>query len=461
MSVNLQTDQGPLLGDPRMVNPLRYLIDPLYKAPDANSSDWRLTLEPSQEPSDIAKLEARVTDVVKKMHTMEGIEGLHDLATIQGDHEFLYCQRKIIAETLLCVASDIDKILLRRAGILVDIQNNNRGEAFGEFVNTIKHARLVLNNLIDIFLKYAEKRKGGHIAKTVRQNLNHDALQLFYSTANAAIAIADYPDRLNSKRLSEFDIFSELALFKNFLKANAKLIEGTGELATCDVKEVLCPAVACNAERFKYSAEFREGHDESVYSRPGTITCVVSPDAKNIFVDPDLIRLIIYNLLKNPMKMAQEEDEKIAVVVNIEKSGDCIAIFVRDTGTGISYDEQRDYHTQSALTKMEQGAELTILEQLLVDEVWRDKVTPLAMNRELFKRGESHTGGTGVGLDLVKKSMDMHQGAVRIYDHPKYGTGVQLLIPDTASTDRLERTCILEKTVLEEHQRHLPVQLVA
>ena len=293
-----------------------------------------------------------------------------------------------------------------------------------------------------------------------------------------------YAKFLSAKKkafIERMDVFRDLLL--QIYSANLAFVNDEQNFSDVNLKDCLDVGLKRNAMRFGYDVEYVDENFDGEFEQ-GKIYVVNGEQV--IFGDESRLGVMFYNLTKNPLKIAQilaidpararaKEDPdfemprmledlpaeyKISVVISTERvSDDCLALFIRDTGVGISYDEMRDEYTRVALEKTEAGDELNGLEQLLLSEAWRSRVTPCALNRQLLHRGESFKGGTGVGLDLVRNIVDAHQGHVEIYDHPKYGAGVRILLADGKVTDPVERMRVTKaasmKTLIDEAERIL------
>ncbi|HBB02355.1 MAG: hypothetical protein US89_C0010G0023 [Candidatus Peregrinibacteria bacterium GW2011_GWF2_38_29] len=249
-------------------------------------------------------------------------------------------------------------------------------------------------------------------------------------------------------------------LMAQVYKANLSIITGQPTMEKFDIKEALVPAMQQNANRFDY--EIRESDGLSAADPiNGTILCDIEPGLK-LNADPNALALIAHNTIKNPLKIcgrAGEGHEGICVIVSARRlPNGSISIFIKDTGVGISDDAMRKHYKDKALVKLEHGEKLSLFEELLIDEQWSEHLPPAAISRRLFDRGESFSGGTGVGLHLVKNIIDAHQGHVRIFKHPKYGAGVQMIFPNIANKDEAERQRLTTEARTDLLFEHLPEQ---
>ena len=110
-----------------------------------------------------------------------------------------------------------------------------------------------------------------------------------------------------------------------------------------------------------------------------------------VCLDEKLMRSIMANLLSNAIKYSPQGGE---VKVSLEFSGDRVQIQITDRGIGISSDD---------------------LEQLF----------------EPFHRGQNvrRIPGTGLGLVVVKKCVDLHHGQINLTSEPNVGTIVTVSLP--------------------------------
>jgi len=107
----------------------------------------------------------------------------------------------------------------------------------------------------------------------------------------------------------------------------------------------------------------------------------------NIQADRDLLQLALYNVIENAIKYSNDGDN---ISVSASDNSNYVKIEISDTGLGIHADDTHN--------------------------VWE----------ELF-RGQNgrNRNGTGIGLSLVKRIIERHQGKIEL--ESKHGTGTRVL----------------------------------
>lgn len=121
-----------------------------------------------------------------------------------------------------------------------------------------------------------------------------------------------------------------------------------------------------------------------------TIKLLYSGERK-VWLDPKLLRNILFNLISNAIKFSPGEAE---VELDVRVSGQELSLSVKDRGIGISEEDQRHLF-------------------------------------ERFFRGgnATHIQGTGLGLNIVSKYIELMNGKVAIQSAQNEGTTVTLTIP--------------------------------
>ncbi|WP_051244781.1 sensor histidine kinase [Thalassobaculum salexigens] len=114
----------------------------------------------------------------------------------------------------------------------------------------------------------------------------------------------------------------------------------------------------------------------------------------SVWADPNALEQILLNLVGNAVKYTQAGG---AIAIGASRTPSGIAVAISDTGRGMS---QAD----------------------------------VASAFELFSRGGAGPGttteGAGIGLSIVKRLIDLHEGTVRIDSAPNLGTTVTFVLPE-------------------------------
>ena len=119
----------------------------------------------------------------------------------------------------------------------------------------------------------------------------------------------------------------------------------------------------------------------------------VDIDSKTLCIDPTKIDRAVSNIIENAIKYS-ENDSKIEVTLYQERNRACIS--VRDEGIGIS---------QSEINR-------------IFERFYRVK-----------KDRSRTTGGSGLGLYITKKIIDMHQGEIDIKSIENIGSIFTIKLP--------------------------------
>jgi len=135
------------------------------------------------------------------------------------------------------------------------------------------------------------------------------------------------------------------------------------------------------------------------------IEVTVDPGLPVLVVDPPRIKQVLYNLLSNAVKFSRDGDEvqvrvRAAAAADSGLSGPGLVIEVSDHGIGIRSDDQ----------------------QLIFEEF-----------RQVDGGRTRNMGGTGLGLALVKRFVEMHGGRVEVESEPGRGSRFRVVLPVDAS----------------------------
>jgi len=125
------------------------------------------------------------------------------------------------------------------------------------------------------------------------------------------------------------------------------------------------------------------------------LTCELAPDLpQTVWIDPVRVRQVLYNLLSNAIKFT--EHGKISVTANPQAGAapHMVCFVISDTGCGIPWEAQAS-----------------------IFEAYRQASLPTAYM------------GTGLGLNIVKRLVDLIQGQIMLSSQPGVGTTLRVLLP--------------------------------
>ncbi len=129
-------------------------------------------------------------------------------------------------------------------------------------------------------------------------------------------------------------------------------------------------------------------------ARARKMTLATALDARAVvMVDRDALRQILLNLLDNAAKYGPQGQ---TIIVGSEIAGDVARIWVEDQGPGIPHEDRR--------------------------RVWEPYV-------RLNRSAESATGGSGIGLSVVRELVELHGGRTRAEGSPGGGARVLVELP--------------------------------
>jgi len=151
------------------------------------------------------------------------------------------------------------------------------------------------------------------------------------------------------------------------------------ERTTLEVGEVVAEVVA----RLAPLAEAR-----------GVVLVTAMPRAISISADRVRLRQILYNLISNAVKFTNTGGR---VTIATEQRDGQLALRVTDTGIGISEED----------------------------------VPRLFRAFEQLGRPGAHPGGTGLGLALTKRLVELHDGTIEVTSRPAHGTTFTVTLPIT------------------------------
>ena len=140
-----------------------------------------------------------------------------------------------------------------------------------------------------------------------------------------------------------------------------------------------------------------------LYLASHTIRTDVSKELSEIELDPDKIRQVLHNLIKNALEASEKGDAVVSISAGIEceRGRNHLDLRVSDEGNGFPPD--------------------------ILEQVFEPYVT-------------SKPRGTGLGLAIVKRIVEEHGGAVRVENNDEAGASVIMRFPIVLSAPAIEAT---------------------
>jgi len=118
----------------------------------------------------------------------------------------------------------------------------------------------------------------------------------------------------------------------------------------------------------------------------------VAPDILDVFVDPELVELVLRQLVLNALKYSPSSGE---ISISAEQKHAFAVVHVKDTGPGIPLVEQS-----------------AVFEKFYRSEIHRNRIS-----------------GTGMGLTIAREIVQAHGGEIWLESHPGQGAQVSFTLP--------------------------------
>lgn len=170
-----------------------------------------------------------------------------------------------------------------------------------------------------------------------------------------------------------------------------KLVNGLNDIAKLEQTTGIL-----NKSKFNLSLELEKliTSFKPLYETSGLKIYSKLPPNLEILMDKDKFKQVIYNLLSNALKYSKKNGE---VLVTLSSLKDTIIIEIKDNGIGIS-----------------------------------EKDLPFIFER-FYRSDESrnkNTGGTGIGLTIVKNIVEAHKGTIKVTSSLGIGTTFVITLPE-------------------------------
>ncbi|WP_407282197.1 PAS domain S-box protein [Methanolobus sp. WCC1] len=252
------------------------------------------------------------------------------------------------------------------------------------FVNDITDKKIAEHSLVEakMLAEEANDMKSQFLA-----NMSHE----LRTPLNAIIGFSDI--LLEQKSVTSAE--KERRYVEHINKSGKNLLEIINDIL--DLSKIETGKMMIECEEFHVSKLIYDTL-ESMYpiSNKKNIRLTFNTSINDVYIHADKVkfRQILYNLLSNAIKFTPENGE---VFVSIEKTGNGIQASVTDTGIGISAERQEEIF--SPFTQVDASS-------------------------------KRRYGGTGLGLALVKKFVEMHNGKVWLESEEGEGSNFTFTIED-------------------------------
>lgn len=380
------------------------------------------------------------------------------------DDQFAYIEKLIVSQALQRL---IDLTAEFPSAAEITESNFDKPTLKQILLTTLKCNRVCEGVLREFALTSLNRESS--LANTILAHLNHDhgnmlnSLDITAGTIlesnqiNAQTGRDEPPMVKEIKTYLLYDIDIHKALLTQIYECNLALVSDQFPLEKFNVHAVMQTSLANLSHRLKYQVVNHPPSTPLQEFPPGTFINMIDPDLY-LHGHASSIAQYFFHTGKNAVKTAHHRGQPNPCIIFQAKNigSNCVSLLVKDTGSGLSFNEMETYYTQEAHRKLEAEEPLDLLEQILLNERYRDHITPKALSRRLFHQGESFTKGTGLGLAIIKHIVAAHQGHIRIYNHPQLGACVQIILPNTPDKDPVIRYRLVQTALKQAYLDDLP-----
>ncbi|GAA0453640.1 ATP-binding protein [Alkalibacillus silvisoli] len=149
-------------------------------------------------------------------------------------------------------------------------------------------------------------------------------------------------------------------------------------------------------------------------NKPIELVTDIPDNLSPVRADPNRLQQILYNLVGNAIKYTEEGQ----ITISVYEAEEGVTICVSDTGSGIS-SEQMDY---------------------IFNPFRRADVSP----------SKSHSG-TGIGLSITKRLVDLHEGTMSVDSKLKQGSNFYVTLPVPEKRQSEEVSSSPERLIIDHH----------
>ncbi len=210
--------------------------------------------------------------------------------------------------------------------------------------------------------------------------------------------------RASVETLQQLDPVAEPAAVRNFVEVidrhSTRLVDLVADLldlSKLESAEAQFPPQQISMREFL--DELSSRYSASLKANGLTLSGQCAPDADELFVSPQLLRLVLDNLVDNAIKFTEPGGE---IRVTAQRAGGDVGIQVADSGCGIPEDQQPRVF---------------------------ERFYQVQRSRSAHGAAATKVRGTGLGLSIVRHAVAAMQGRVDLWSKVGEGTRVTVTIP--------------------------------
>ncbi|MDA1060679.1 MAG: HAMP domain-containing sensor histidine kinase [bacterium] len=360
-------------------------------------------------------------------------EGVFNLS----DPERVYFGKTLIISMLTQVIKILDDI--------ATFEELKAGEFKEDDLNGVLDSLARAMNLINAACEVGRQAGRGGAMSQIIANLNHDGISgLRTPRICAEIVLSTQGEADQTPTISRLEktLDKSTNAVKSLCQANLAIVTGKFEFKEFDVEDAVMEA----GIRTRINIIKATGEDNS---EAKGIRIIVE-EGLQLFGHKASLQNMMQNLIKNAGNLGNNPCGKVLVKVS-KKTDDTIDLSVRDFGKGFSREKILAKVIEMAQQKREDGEELSVIEKGVLDTRLVQHITDARLFGYFFQRGVTFVeGGKGLGMAIIKKTVDGHQGDIAICNHPEGGAEIKIILPNTEETDPIERQQMVRRALIAE-----------
>ncbi len=230
--------------------------------------------------------------------------------------------------------------------------------------------------------------------------------------------ISEPIEKMNEEELSEQERKFLLKTVSKNTSRLIKLVHKALEFGTTDKQEM-----TLNLQKVELISFIKELVEMFMFEAKGKgVSLEVKTEEKEIvlYIDKEKVERVLFNIITNALKNTSKED-KITIQLTHDRLQEQVSLSIKDTGRGIK--EEKLKHL---------------------------------FNR--FYQADAEKEGQGIGLSIVKRYVEAHEGTVNIASKEGEGTEVSILLPKKSITLEIKENGSKNELVLPKpkitHAQH-------